>query len=181
VFAFNQVYENRRIPMNRFSHRIRVRTIPALLTLWALVASGVLLAADKHIDVTVSGNKLIFLNSECPERPGELGCVMAEQGNSPMISWELTGMGSDQWQFSGLRFNPAPLQNCTVEDFDLSEADRQSGTASTAQIVANGKRLQIRDHNRNECITQYTLTAVSSDGRFIDSDPIIDNRGGGHN
>ncbi|MCW8873110.1 hypothetical protein ACFL33_04370 [Pseudomonadota bacterium] len=165
--------------MKNVSNIIRNRTISTVLALWALVACDVLLADDKHIDVTVSGNKLIFLNSECPERPGELGCVMAEYGNSPMISWELTGMGSEQWQFSGLSFNPTPLQDCTVEDFGLSEADRQSGTASTAQIVANGKRLQIRDHNRNQCITQYTLSAVSSEGTYIDSDPVVDNRGGG--
>jgi len=37
----------------------------------------------------------------------------------------------------------------------------------------------IRDCNTSECITQYTLSAVSSDARQIDSDPIIDNRGGG--
>jgi hypothetical protein len=180
-FNYNQYQAERKIPMNHFSSNIRIRTILALTLLLMLFACDVLLAGDKHIDVTVSGNKLRFLNSECPERPGEFGCVMAEHGDSPMISWELTGAGSEQWRFSGLRFNPAPLQNCTVEDFGLSEADRQSGTASTAQIVANGKRLQILDHNRNQCITQYTLSAVSSDGTYIDSDPVIDNRGGGRN
>lgn len=163
------------------SNIVLLRSIKSLVIISAFFAFGVLLAADKHIDVTVSGSKLVFLNSECPERPAELGCVMAEHGNSPMISWELTGADSEQWKFSGLRFNPAPLQDCTVEDFGLSEADRQSGSASTAQIVSNGKRLQIRDLNRNQCVTQYTLSAVSSDGRRIDSDPIIDNRGGGRN
>lgn len=155
------------------------RMLGVFIVSCALVAASPALAQDKHIDVTVKGNKLVFLNSECPERPGDMGCVMAEKGSSPMISWELAGPGSEQWKFSGLSFNPVPLQDCTVTDFGLSEADRQSGSASTAQIVANGKRLQIRDQNRNECITHYTLSAVSSNGQTIDSDPIIDNRGSG--
>jgi len=151
-----------------------------MLLVLGLAFSDVLLAQNKHIDVSVNGDKLVFLNSECPERPNEMGCVMAEHGSSPMISWELSGPGSEQWSFSGLQFSPVPLQDCTVADFGLSEADRHSGVASTAQIVANGKRLQIRDRNTTVCITQYTLTAISTDGRQADSDPVIDNRGGGN-
>lgn len=165
--------------MNFASQSVRVGTI-SLLLLAFIAVSDAAMAQDKHIDVSVNGSKLVFLNSECPERPNEMGCVMAAHGSSPMISWQLVGAGSEQWSFSGLRFNPAPLQDCTVTDFGLSEADRQSGNASTAQIVANGKRLQIRDRNTTQCITQYTLSAVSSDGRRADSDPIIDNRGGGN-
>lgn len=160
------------------SKEISIRTI-ILVLLFGFAASNSSLAQDKHIDVSVNGNKLVFLNSECPDRAHEMGCVMAEYGSSPVISWELTGPGSEQWSFSGLRFGPTPLQECTVVDFGLSGSDRQSGAASTAQIVSNGKRLQIRDRNTSECITHYTLSAVSSDGRQIDSDPIIDNRGGG--
>jgi hypothetical protein len=160
---------------------IRARTVKLFALLCLLGASEALLAQDKHIDVTVQGSKLVFLNSECPQRPGDMGCVTAEYGSSPMISWELTGTDSEGWTFSSLRFSPVPLQDCTVIDFGLTEADRQSGNASTAQIVANGRRLQIRDRNLNQCITQYTLTAVSSDGRYADSDPVIENRGGGHN
>jgi len=156
-----------------------IKTIKFVLFVVSLASSAAAVAADKHINVTVSGNKLVFQNSECPDRPSEMGCVEAEYGNSPVISWELTGTGSDQWQFSGLGFGPTPLQDCTVADFGLSEEDRRTGQASSAQIVANGKRLQIRDENRNQCITQYTLRAVSSGGVQIDSDPIIDNRGGG--
>jgi len=152
-----------------------------IVLLSLIIASEALLAQDKHIDVTVKGSKLVFLNSECPERPGDMGCIVADYGSSPVISWELTGVGSDGWTFTGLRFNPTPLQDCTVADFELSEEDRQSGNASTAQIVASGRRLQIRDRNRSKCTTQYTLTAVSSDGRQADSDPVIENRGGGHN
>jgi hypothetical protein len=159
---------------------IRIRTFDMIALLISLAACAAAVAGDKHIDVTISDNKLVFLNSECPERPGELGCIMAEHGSSPMISWELTGPGSDQWQFSELSFAPTPLQDCTVDDFGLSDADRQSGRASTAQIVADGKRLQIRDRNRTVCQTQYTLRAVSSGGARIDSDPMIDNRGGGN-
>jgi len=135
-------------------------------------------AQDKHIDVAVQNDKLVFLNSECPERPAEVGCVTAEYNTSPMISWELTGPGAEQWSFEGLSFNPTPLQDCTVSDFGLSEADRQSGTASTAQVVAAGKRLQIRDRNKTACVSHYLLTAVSDDGRRIDSDPVIVNKGG---
>lgn len=167
--------------MKSSENMVRIRIVK-LFSLLCLVGAGeALLAQDKHIDVSVQGNKLVFLNSECPERPGELGCVTAEYGSSPMISWQLTGAGTEDWTFGGLRFAPTPLQDCTVEDFSLSESDRQNGNASTAQIVANGKRLQIRDRNRNQCVTQYTLSAVSSDGRRIDSDPVIENRGGGRN
>lgn len=164
--------------MIRVSKEKLTRTISVILLL-GLAVSESLLAQDKHIDVSVNGNKLVFQNSECPDRPQEMGCVTAEYGSSPVISWELTGPGSEQWSFSGLRFGPTPLQECTVNGFGLSDADRQSGAASTAQIVANGKRLQIRDRNTSECITHYTLSAVSGDGRQIDSDPVIDNRGGG--
>lgn len=166
--------------MTTVSKIIRIRTVNLLAALFSFAACGGVLAADKHIDVTVSNNKLVFLNSECPDRPSDMGCVMAEHGNSPMISWELSGLGSDQWQFTGLSFSPAPLQDCTVDDFGLSEADRQSGQASTAQVTSGGKRIQIRDRNRNVCQTQYTLHAESNSGVQIDSDPIIDNRGGGN-
>jgi hypothetical protein len=142
---------------------------------------------DKHIDVSVQNGKLIFLNSECPGNP-EPGCVLAEHGSSPVISWELKDSAGTGWQFAGLQFSPdgvswgtSPLQDCTVSDFGLSEADRQSGNASTAQIVANGQRLQIKDHNRSECVTHYKLSARSASGEHADSDPIIDNRGGGGN
>lgn len=159
---------------------IRVRNIYAGMLLLGILVCNVAGAQDKHIDVTVNGNKLLFLNSECPERPSDMGCVMAERGSSPVISWELTGQSSEGWRFSRLEFSPVPLQDCTLDDFALTEADRQTGAASTAQVVADGRRLQIRDRNRNVCITQYTLYAVSEGGMEIDSDPIIDNRGGGN-
>lgn len=167
--------------MEKLSRTVRSRTLSSGLLIVVMLLCNAAFAQDKHIDVSVQGNKLVFLNSECPDRPGEAGCVLAEHGSSPVISWELTGPGTEQWRFSELRFSPTPLQECTVDDFGLSAADRQSGLASTAQVVAGGKRLQIRDHNRNVCITQYTLSAVSDDGRQIDSDPVIDNRGGGPN
>lgn len=156
--------------------------------LLALAVCGQAQAQDKHIDVTVQNSKLTFLNSLCPGN-GQPGCVQAEHGSSPVISWELKGSSDADWQFAGLQFSPdgvnwgtSPLQDCTVSDFGLTEADRQSGNASTAQILANGKRLQIKDYNRSECITHYKLSARSSNGGFADSDPIIDNRGGGgHN
>jgi hypothetical protein len=164
--------------MKAFQHSVLMRTSFLLVAMWAIGACDVLLAQDKHINVAVNGNKLVFQNSECPDRPNEMGCVLVERGNAPMISWELGGPGSEGWTLSALKFNPVPLQQCTVDDFGLSDADRQTGSASTAQIVSNGKRLQIRDRNRNVCESQYTLIAVSSDGRQIDSDPVIRNGGG---
>ena len=165
--------------MKAFLHSVLIRTKLLFVAAWFIGASDVLMAQDKHIDVAVNGNKLVFQNSECPDRPNDMGCILVERGNSPMISWELAGPGSEGWTLSALQFNPVPLQQCTVDDFELSEADRQTGVASTAQIVSNGKRLQIRDRNRNVCESQYTLIAVSGDGRRIDSDPVIRN-GGGH-
>ena len=164
--------------MEKSSKTVRMRTILLSLLFLTALFCEVTYAQDKHIDVTVQNDKLVFLNSECPDREGELGCVTAEFNTSPVISWELTGPGAEQWRFEGLSFTPTPLQDCTVKDFELSEADRQSGTASTAQVVAAGKRLQIRDRNKNVCVSHYLLTAVSDDGRRIDSDPVIVNKGG---
>jgi hypothetical protein len=171
--------------MMNVSGLIRTRTISLPLIVLLLAVGGQAQAQDKHIDVTIQNGKLVFLNSECPGNP-EPGCVLAEAGSSPVISWQLKDDAGMDWQFAGLQFSPdgaswgsAPLQDCTVADFGLSEADRQSGSASTAQIVANGKRLQIRDLNRNTCITHYKLSARSGNGDHADSDPIIDNRGGG--
>lgn len=163
--------------MAYFLKNVRIRTYNLPVVPGLLAVSDALSAQDKHIDVSVSGNKPVILNSECSDRPNENGCILAGRGTSPMISWELTGLGSEQWSFSDLPFNLLPLQDCTVADFGLSQSDRQSGVASTAQIVANGKRLQIRDHSQNQSITQYTLSAVSADGMRIDSDPVIDYRG----
>lgn len=163
--------------------------------LLALIVAAPLAAQDKHIDVSVepngSGYKLRFLNSECSDRPSEMGCIMAEHGTSPNISWRISGAGAGQWVFTRLQFSAdgyswgdpsRPLAECTVEDFALSENDRYSGNASTAQVTANGAMLMIRDRNRNECRTHYRIYAMPVGGGMeIDSDPIIDNRGGGRN
>lgn len=168
---------------------MNVFTRAAVATLLMLGFSS-LAAQDKHIDVIVvdtgDGDKLEFANSECPERRWDKGCVMAEHGNSPNITWRLPE-GSD-YVFTRLLFSPdgnswgdpsRPLQECTVDDFALSEADRFSGIASTARIVSGGKMVMIRDYNRNTCITHYRIYARSMHGGpEIDSDPIIDNRGG---
>jgi hypothetical protein len=152
------------------------------------------MAQDKHIEVTVqqvgAGYKLVFENSECPDRPNEHGCVMADHGVSPNLSWQLVDSGTGDWVFSRLRFSPDgvhwgdpgyPLADCTMEAFDVDSANRVSGWAP-AQIVANGAMLKIHDHNRIACITHYRLYAQPrAGGAEIDSDPIIDNRGGGPN
>ena len=60
----------------------------------------------------------------------------------------------------------------------MTEADRATGDASSAQVVANGKRLQIRDNNQNVCDTHYRLYAEPvNGGDEIDSDPRIRNGG----
>ena len=160
--------------------------------LMALTASNMAMAQDKHIDVTVAwvgdGYKMQFANSECPERPNQKGCILASHGSSPNISWELDENSSD-WEFTGLQFSPNgvnwgdpgyPLADCTMEDFSLNAGDQQSGRASSAKVVANGRMLKIKDRNINQCITHYLLTARSrSSGEEVDSDPIVENRGGG--
>ena len=156
-----------------------------------LIYCGSALAQDKHIDVSVvpSGGafKLVFNNSECADSPSEKGCVFADRGTQPMISWELTGDLAGQWQFTRLQMSPDgihwgdaayPLQDCTVDDFNLTAADRVSGAASSAQVVANGQRAHIRDNNQNVCETYYRLYAAPvNGGGEIDSDPMVRNGG----
>jgi hypothetical protein len=161
--------------------------IPLLLVASALwLAPGQLFAQNPHIDVAVreSGGvaEIVFLNSACPN--GQRGCVQMPRGESNWISWEFDQDTSQAgWSFEGLYFGAADkqvgnLKDCTVDAFGLSEADRASGDASTAEIFANGKRLRIWDENDRECITHYTLRAVNDDtGQTAESDPVIDNRG----
>lgn len=177
----------------KISRAFSTRAILALLG--ALFLSQQALAQDKHIDVSVKQEggvyKLKFLNSECPDNPNYMGCIQAAHGSSPVISWALDDASSEDWVFTRLRFSPDgvhwgdsahPLDNCTVEDFELQPADAASGWASSAQVLANGKRLQIKDRNRNVCTTHYRLFAApKAGGAEIDSDPVIDNRGGGRN
>lgn len=177
------------------SHRIRTRTIIFGLAFALFLFAGQALAQDPHIDVVVQEQegtfKLVFLNSACSDRPTENGCVEAVHGSSPIISWALQDGDQGDWMFTRLQFSPDgvhwadpayPLQDCTMQDFSLAPGDAQSGAASTAQVVANGARLQIRDANRNVCRTHYRLYAAPrAGGAEIDSDPIIDNKGGGHN
>ena len=164
---------------------------------WALLAlavGGQAQAQDKHIDVTVQEQggifKLVFLNSACPERPNERGCIEAGHGSSPNISWQLDDDSSREWSFVRLQFSPDgvhwgdpghALADCTMSDFRLAPEDRQTGLASTAREVADGKRMQVKDDNVKVCETHYKLFAARRDGSGeIDSDPIIVNRGGGN-
>jgi hypothetical protein len=161
-----------------------------LLLAWPLAG----LAQDKHIDVSVvstgGGYKLVFNNSECPARPNDRGCIQPDFGTSPNLSWELDRDSASDWQLTHLRFSPNgvnwgdpqfPLADCTVQDFGLNPDDRNSGWASTARPTANGQKLMIKNKNVNRCQTHYLLQAQHrSNGQTIDSDPIIDNTGGGH-
>jgi len=177
------------------SRRVRSRTTFLGWALLALAVYGQAQAEDKHIDVIVQEqdgvSKLVFLNSACPERPNEHGCIQADHRSSPVISWGLDQASSGEWSFLRLQFSPDgvpwgdpghPLQDCTMEDFNLAPDDAQSGLASTARVIADGKRMQIKDDNVNVCTTHYKLVAARRDGGGeIDSDPIIDNKGGGNN
>ena len=166
------------------------------LILVTLVSSPfTLLAADKMIDLTVHLNgtsyKLEFTNSECPGKPNDMGCIEVERGNAPMIFWELDEVSSQNWKLTSLQLSPDgqhwgehgyPLKDCTMEDFDLSGDDDKTGDASKAQVISNGKKLMVRDHNKQPhtegCLTHYKLFAEHrTSGDEINSDPIIDNRG----
>jgi hypothetical protein len=169
-----------------------IRARSSLPLLFLLACCGQAMAQDKHIDVAVQeragGFKLVFLNSECPDRPSEKGCIEAAHGSSPNISWELDDASNATWQLNRLQFSPDgvhwgdpghPLADCTVKDFNLTPAEQVSGHASIARSIANGKRLMIKDDNTTQCRTHYRLFAVpAGGGTEIDSDPIIDNRGG---
>lgn len=168
-------------------------------TSWVRVAIGLCMllpvsawAQNPHIDLSVTGSgdsaKIQFLNSACPQEPGNRGCVELGHGMQNHISWELD---QDSWQagwrLTALFFSPDgdhwgdsgyPLSDCTMEDFELPPGDRYTGQASTAEIRAGGKRLRIRDQNYNVCNTWYRIFATNSNGDQADSDPIIKNRGG---
>jgi hypothetical protein len=160
-----------------------------LLLVWPAAGQ----AQDKHIDVTVKTvggvSKLIFTNSECPGRPNELGCIQPDFGTSPNLSWELDHDSAQEWMLSGLQFSPDgthwgdpqyPLADCTMQDFALDPEDRESGSASTVRPAANGQKLMIKNKNVNRCQTHYSLSARHRDrDQVIDSDPVIDNTGGG--
>ena len=175
------------MPMRIFTKKL------AGLVLFLLVCPAAGQAQDKHIDVTVETtggvSKLVFTNSECPDRPNELGCIQPEFGSSPNLSWELDRESAEEWMLSSLRFSPDgvnwgdpqhPLADCTVQDFGLDPADRVSGWASTARPTANGQKMMIKNKNQNRCQTHYILSARHRDrDEVIDSDPVIDNTGGG--
>lgn len=164
------------------------------LALFGLAGASAVEGADKQVDLTVvsgeAGYKLEFLNSECAGRPDEKGCIEADHGNSPVLKWELDRASGADWMLTRLQFSPDgdhwgeaghPLQDCTMEAFALETGDRDTGIASTAMVTANGRKLQIRDRNQAPCSTHYRLYAMPrAGGAEIDSDPVIDNRGGGN-
>lgn len=172
--------------MKRNGLDIRGAVLCALAFTAALLAPGLALAQNPHIDVAISESAgvatLEFQNSACPN--GQRGCIQMPRGQSNWISWEIDGASSQAgWVLESLYFGTADkqtgdLKDCTMSAFGLSESDRSSGRASTAEVFANGKRLRIWDENDSECITHYTLNAVNTaTGQRAASDPIIDNRG----
>jgi len=163
------------------------------VSLISVLASPGVMAADKMIDLTVVGSgtdfKLQFLNSECEDESKEKGCIEAEYGNSPMIKWELDSHGETYWMLTRLQFSADgehwgdsnyPLADCTVKAFELEERDQFTGNASSAMITGNGRKIQIRNRNEEVCQTYYRIYAMpKAGGMEINSDPMIDNRGGG--
>ena len=149
-------------------------------------------AQNPHIDLKVNGSgnsaKIEFLNSACPQEPDNRGCVELGHGMQNHISWELDQASWQAgWRLTALFFSPDgthwgengyPLADCTMEDFELTDGDRYTGQASTSEVRANGKRMRIRDLNKNVCETWYRNFATHLNGDQADSDPIIKNRGG---
>ena len=169
----------------------KILLIKGLIILLLISNPFTLLAADKHIDLTVYPNgtshKMRFNNSECPGNLQDKGCIEVLRGNSPMISWRLDSASNEDWKLTRLQFSPDgqhwndanyKLEDCTMEAFEVEEADRTTGNAKKVSIVANGRQLQIRDTNREECNTYYKLFAEPrAGGAEINSDPVIKNRG----
>lgn len=165
------------------------KTMALLLVVGALwLTPALVMAQNPHVDVAVRSSagvaEIVFLNSACPN--GARGCVQMPRGERNWVSWELDSASTQAgWTFESLYFGTADkqignLKDCTVSAFGLSDADRSSGRASTAEVFANGKRLRIWDDNDSECITHYTLRAVNqASGQTAESDPVIDNRGRG--
>ena len=175
----------------------KILLIKGLIILLLIGSPYTLFAADKHIDLTVYHNgtsyKMRFNNSECPAEPQKKGCIEVKLGKSPMISWELDSASNADWKLTELQFSPDgqhwgnsdyKLEPCTVEAFGLTGTDDETGKASSAKVIANGRMLQIRDNNdRNDsndedCATHYKLFAEPrAGGDKINSDPVITNRG----
>jgi hypothetical protein len=166
---------------------------PICFAFLCLLAASGLSAKDKMIDLTVVGEgsdfKLQFLNSECSDTSKEKGCIEAEKGNSPMLKWELDSLGETYWMLTRLQFSADgenwgdsnfPLADCTMKAFELEERDQYTGNASAAMISGNGRKIHIKNRNEEECQTYYRIYAMpKAGGMEINSDPIIDNRGGG--
>jgi hypothetical protein len=67
-----------------------------------------------------------------------------------------------------------------MKAFALEDRDRYTGNASSAMITGNGRKLQVRDRNEEPCQTHYRIYAMPRAGGIeINSDPMIDNKGGG--
>lgn len=178
--------------MKENENRNLMRTAGLGSIMLLFMATGAAQAQDKHLDLVVQQTpggtyKLVFANSECPNRPNDGGCVYVGRGRNPNISWELDARSRGEWRLTSLQFSPdgtnwgepgVPLQDCTMTDFRLAPGDRDSGFASSARIHPQGFTLTIWDSNEVPCVTYYKITAANSAGDEIDSDPIIDNRGG---
>lgn len=174
------------------NRNVRFATILVLISAGLLTLSAQALAQNPHIDLTVVESagvaKMQFQNSACPQHPNDKGCVSVDRGNRSWISWEIDQASwQNGWRITELHFSPDgthwgesgyPLMDCTVFDFGLTETDRMTGVASSAQSDGNGKRMKIWDENNNRCETWYRLFAENIDtGETADSDPVIRNGG----
>jgi hypothetical protein len=148
-----------------------------------LIAPSTLWAADPKIDLAVQGNKLTFLNSECPSDPGYNGCVEVARGSKNWIMWELDHDAVRAgWVLTGLQLklhqiaDPA-IRQCVLEDFNV---DPGSGFANDFQVQGNGRFGQNWDNN--DCPMEYEVAYLvyarnEQTGEEANSDPIIKNGG----
>ena len=167
--------------MNLNKKTIRIGYWCLAVAFAATVPGTALFAADPKIDLGVSGNKLVFLNSACPSDPGLKGCVEVARGSKNWIMWELSNDAvSAGWVLTGLqmRMDDPNLTDCIVRDFNV---DPGSGWANNFQVQGNGRFG--KNWDENSCHTAYEVGYLvyarnTQTGAEANSDPVIRNGGG---
>lgn len=169
--------------MSHFKARAGIQKFCAAALLCALYLPSSLWAADKKIDLAVNGNKLDFLNSECPANPGFNGCVEVGRGSKNWIVWELDDAAvSAGWVLTGLQLNLQEIANpairqCAIDDLNV---DPGTGFATDFRVQGNGKFGKVWDNN--DCAVEYEVAYLvfarnERTGEEANSDPIIKNGG----
>lgn len=167
----------------------------AVFALSACLASPCLFAKEKMVDLTVVGSgsdfRLQFLNAACADKKAENGCVQVEQGDAPVLNWELDSIGETYWMLTRLQFSADgqnwgdskfPLPECAVKVFGLEARDQFTGNAASAMITGNGRMVKVPNHNTEACQVYYRIYAMPKAGGMeihSDATPMISNQGGG--